>query len=80
MFENGTVVEQAFKGPVREDGRRVWRTQKKLTAQVVDCATNIESRRHQYKLSWFGSDTDLVLAGVEEIVDESYVEQYRIES
>ncbi|CAM9863005.1 unnamed protein product [Ectocarpus fasciculatus] len=77
MFVNGTVVEQLFKGPRSSSGRPMWKNGKKLRAIVIDCQTDIESRRHQYKLQWSGELMILVMAEVDEFVDEGYIEQNR---
>ncbi|CAN0086092.1 unnamed protein product [Pylaiella littoralis] len=75
-FSLGTEVERAFKGPVRENRSRVWRTAKRLTARVVDMMTDDKSRRHRYKLRWDADRTTKLLAGVQNIVDEGFVEKY----
>ncbi|CAN0357792.1 unnamed protein product [Ectocarpus sp. 6 AP-2014] len=77
MFVNGTVIEQLFKGPRNSNGRPIWKHGKKLRAIVIACQTDLKSRRHQYKLQWSGELMILVLAEVEEFVDEGHVEQYR---
>ena len=78
MFEIGTVVEESFKGPRRENGRLLWKKKKTFTGVVTACRTLRESRRHEYFIEWAGDTISLVLAGVQAKVDEGYIEQYSI--
>lgn len=80
LFPDGTVVRQAFKGPTMPNGKLLWKKKKQLTAVVVICKTDSVSRRHQYRLKWEGEVFDLVLAEVQEFVDEGFVEQYYLET
>lgn len=77
MFPIGTVVKKAFKAPVMGNGHREWRGSCPFEGKVVSVNTNRKSRRHRYKLEWEGDLNRLVLAGVESVVDEGYVERYQ---
>ncbi|CAM9776337.1 unnamed protein product [Laminaria digitata] len=77
MFPIGTVVKKAFKAPVMGNGHREWRGTCPFEGKVVSVNTNRKSRRHRYKLEWEGDVNRLVLAGVESVVDEGYVERYQ---
>lgn len=78
-FPNGTVVREALRAPAMGNGeRKEWSGEKTFEGSVIAVTTNRSSRRHQYRLEWEADMRDLILAGVDEIVDEGYIERYCI--
>lgn len=69
---------QAFKGPTMGDGKLLWKKKMQLTAVVVACQMDRKLRRHQYRFKWESGASDLAMAGVQEIVDDGFLEQYSI--